>query len=948
MSATMRTVIGLLALVLALAAGAARAQNSAAFVSQSVPTSMQPGQTYAVSVTMQNTSAVTWTSTANYKLGSQNLTNNTTWGFHRVELPGATPVPPGGTVTFNFNVTAPAAAGIYNFQWQMAQEAVGFFGTASPNVAVDNGVGNAAFVSQSVPPAMTPGQVYPVSVTLQNTGLTTWTSGNLYRLGSQNPDNNTRWGFSRVELPNATPVPPGGTVTFEFNVTAPATNGTHNFQWRMARDGVAFFGVQTPNVGVKVGLDEATFVSQSVPEGMLPGQTYPVSVTMRNTGGAIWTSNANYKLGSQSPDNNTTWGFHRVELPGGGPVAANDTVTFNFNITVPSAQGTYGFHWKMAREGFYFFGQQSTNVLVNVGNHASFVSQSVPTTMDPGQSYPVSVTVKNTGSSTWTSTNNFKLGSANPYNNTNWGFSRVELPNGGPVAPGENVTFNFNATAPAGAGTYNFRWQMVQDGLSFFGQESVNVAVKNGLDKAEFVSQTIPPAMLPGQSYPVSVTMKNIGVTTWQPGTVSLGSQNPADNTTWGLNRVALSSPVAPGANATFNFNATAPATPGAYNFQWRLLEGASSWFGDPSTNVAVGVAPDDAAFVAQSVPAQMNPGQTYSVNVTLQNTGTSTWSAGALHRLGSANPPGNTTWGLSLAELPGEVPPGAAVTIPFTVTAPSSAGTYNFQWRMLHGTSAFGAVTQNAQVSVGGASSTLPGMNFIHVDHLNTPREIYDANQQLRWRWEQQEPFGVNAPDENPSSLGAYEFSLRFPGQYADRETNLYYNYFRDYDPILGVYKQSDPVGLAGGLNTYAYVEGNPINQTDPFGLQARPPIPSPNNARESAGYHWPRGDFYCIEWTCPSSPLACKPTDKKRPQDFLPAAFSSVKGSEPAGCTCTRLGYRQDQSVPNPGDTVQDTVDKAIGASQPTSDIMTRLGEAINAVRRGAGPLPWWHKIR
>lgn len=88
-------------------------------------------------------------------------------------------------------------------------------------------------------------------------------------------------------------------------------------------------------------------------------------------------------------------------------------------------------------------------------------------------------------------------------------------------------------------------------------------------------------------------------------------------------------------------------------------------------------------------------------------------------------------------------------------------------------------------------------------------------------WRWDQQESFGANVPDENPSSLGAFDFPLRFPGQYADKETNLYYNYFRDcYDPVLGRYCQSDPIGLRGGINTYAYVAANPLRFVDPLGL--------------------------------------------------------------------------------------------------------------------------------
>lgn len=78
-----------------------------------------------------------------------------------------------------------------------------------------------------------------------------------------------------------------------------------------------------------------------------------------------------------------------------------------------------------------------------------------------------------------------------------------------------------------------------------------------------------------------------------------------------------------------------------------------------------------------------------------------------------------------------------------------------------------------------------------------------------------------MNVPDENPSGLGAFDLPLRLPGQYFDKETNLHYNYFRDYDPSIGRYGKSDPIGLRGGLNTYLYVNGNPLKLIDPVGLE-------------------------------------------------------------------------------------------------------------------------------
>ncbi|MCH8544191.1 MAG: RHS repeat-associated core domain-containing protein [Alcanivorax sp.] len=76
-------------------------------------------------------------------------------------------------------------------------------------------------------------------------------------------------------------------------------------------------------------------------------------------------------------------------------------------------------------------------------------------------------------------------------------------------------------------------------------------------------------------------------------------------------------------------------------------------------------------------------------------------------------------------------------------------------------------------------------------------------------------EPFGRVSVDP-ASSISLFS---RFPGQYQDDETGLYYNYFRDYDPSIGRYIQSDPIGLGDGPNTYSYVHNNPLRYIDPTG---------------------------------------------------------------------------------------------------------------------------------
>jgi RHS repeat-associated protein len=103
----------------------------------------------------------------------------------------------------------------------------------------------------------------------------------------------------------------------------------------------------------------------------------------------------------------------------------------------------------------------------------------------------------------------------------------------------------------------------------------------------------------------------------------------------------------------------------------------------------------------------------------------------------------------------------------------------------------------------------------FLHDDRLGTPQVATDTTQASAWVGDYQ-PFGALTASSQTALLGQ---DLRLPGQENDLETGLYHNGFRDYAPGWGRYVQSDPIGLAGDINTYVYGTNNPVTNVDPNG---------------------------------------------------------------------------------------------------------------------------------
>ncbi len=291
---------------------------------------------------------------------------------------------------------------------------------------------------------------------------------------------------------------------------------------------------------------------------------------------------------------------------------------------------------------------------------------------------------------------------------------------------------------------------------------------------------------------------------------------------------VSLTSPASGGvfnAPATINLAASASDTDGSIAkvefYQGATLVGTAT--SSPFTASVSGLASGSYSFTA--VATDNDNAQTTSAAVSVTVNSAPAVSITSPAHNATFNAPANITITANATDSDGTIN-RVELYANASLIATLTASPYTFNWTGV-GTGTYAltakAVDNNNAETVSTAvnitvtvASTL---YFIHPDHLNTPRLVADATGTTVWRWDQQEPFGNNPADENPSGLGAFDLPLRLPGQYYDKETNLSYNYFRDYDPSLGRYGESDPIGLYGGINSYAYGDSSPLVFVDPAG---------------------------------------------------------------------------------------------------------------------------------
>ena len=191
--------------------------------------------------------------------------------------------------------------------------------------------------------------------------------------------------------------------------------------------------------------------------------------------------------------------------------------------------------------------------------------------------------MQNTGTTTWSAGTGYSmlLVAAN-----NWNRTIINLP-GGTFAPGANVVLTGLCTSPITPGTYPMQWQMQKSGVPF-GEKTplANIVVTLGPDDAKFISQTgIPTTVVHSGTFTPMITMQNLGTATWAGPTYSLV---PVGSSPFGVSSIPAPS-TAQNANGVFSTTFTAPATPGTYTFQMRMVDGSAK-FGQATTSVTITV----------------------------------------------------------------------------------------------------------------------------------------------------------------------------------------------------------------------------------------------------------------------------------------------------------------------------------------------------------------------
>ena len=587
---------------------------------------------------------------------------------------------------------------------------------------------DADYSADATPPTMTVGQTTAINVTLTNTGARAWPAANIrlsYHWVSDVTQRTVVWNGNRANLPFD--VQPGQSLTVPLSVTAPAYPTRYLLQYDLVFEGQFwFFDKGVPQLTKIVNVPFDYQASYGVPQTLTvtPDQRLTVPVTIQNTGSSTWPASGTpfVELGTHWAQGGAVIEFEglRTSLP--QSLAPGQTVTVQANVDAPSQPGTYQLQFDLALEGVSWFSSKgvpvgATSVTVRAPTYGAqyvpgavgAVAASVTTTV------PMSVT--NTSDFGWSPTT-FAL-AYHIYDVTNklvvWDGVRTQFPTA--LAPGQSAQLQAVLALPSVGGSYIVKWDMVQEGVTWFSQKGVapaQQAVTIGTLKygASYDASLTPNAMATRLTTRVLVNVANASTFTFSSAMNVYLSYHWLDANgnaiVWDGKRSTLNVPS--GGSAWVWVDVVGPSLPGAYRLAFDLVQEGVAWFSSrgvaPATqSVGVVVVPYGAIYA--TAPSSGGPaGATVSIPVTLTNTGSLTWSSSstwylAYHIYLNGSP---YVWDGMRTPLPSDVAKDQSATVTANVKLPATPGAYEIRFDVVQeGTtwlSGQGVPTGNVTVS--------------------------------------------------------------------------------------------------------------------------------------------------------------------------------------------------------------------------------------------------------
>ena len=582
---------------------------SADWLDDNVGRAWTAGETRITTVVVQNDGGRTWNAS-----GVDPVTIGYYWidsaTGKRLDAPRqALPkdVAPGEQITLTLAVTAPQYPGSYTMVLDLYKENEFWFrdkGLAPDdtpvNVAPDF---KAAYTMNGQLPTFQANQAYavPLIVTNLGNGIFPIANANPVDLGYHWYDASGKavvWDGARTKLP--ADLAPGQSVTLPASVVAPPAGGQYSLRFDLVQEGVTWFstkgvqpGVWSVSIGGPVVAQYGALYQPGVTALAQSGAQAAVPFTVVNQSNFTW---------SPAGPNPVNLSYHWLDRAGqvlvwegsrtrlSTEVAPGQSAALQAQVLFPTAQGQYTLRWDLVQEGVTWFsgkGVKPLDQLVTVGPAAfyggSMDVSKVPSTLPARLASSVPLRVQNMSNFAWDQTVNL---SYHWYDANGkvvvWDGARTALAG---MAPGEVRAVNALVVGPMTAGAYALRFDIVQEGVTWFSDKgmqlapnAVQVAVP-GYGALYSAPDTANGAA--GAVVQIPVTLTNVGTLVWQPGAVNLSFHlysAAGALVAWDGQRTALPQSVGAGQTVVVNALLRLPTAAGAYVIRWDLVQEGITW----------------------------------------------------------------------------------------------------------------------------------------------------------------------------------------------------------------------------------------------------------------------------------------------------------------------------------------------------------------------------------